>query len=365
MRPWRRILGFFDCPVAYPHGSAFLYEASLRLHSFVMNHALLKKGWEWLRVLVTAFLALAIFNYPRTWWQELICATALGWSGLLVVAVCFDIAHFRAILSSWARVALVALQVLCIARTGQMVMPYLYAQQKSYPRLVYSAPERFLFIDISERSGIAHAEALKSFIDVEDPSMIIITRYADAPILAPVAERFPSRFVSSPSKNRVVEVLAKLKPRGRIRLDYGYAALPAVAGEFLSRDGVPFVIGAFDLLPPWRQEDFLRSRLTSRRIASALKYTSKPRIVFGSFRTSRTSQIVDMYPSQLRLRELFFDSGISIVPELLKESLSFEKSQHVFTARNIVVSRVIESRAEDGGFAAVLFDARVPREPTP
>jgi hypothetical protein len=72
-----------------------------------------------------------------------------------------------------------------------------------------------------------------------------------------------------------------------------------------------------------------------------------------------------MYPDQLRLRELSFDSGISIVPQLLKESLSFERSQHVFTSRNIVMSRVVESQADDGGFSAVLFDARIPREPTP
>ena len=90
---------------------------------------------------------------------------------------------------------------------------------------------------------------------------------------------------------------------------------------------------------------------------------TKPRIVFGAFRTSRTSQVVDMYPDQLRLRELSFDSGISIVPELVRESFNFEKSQRVFTARNIIVSRVVQSKADDEGFSAVLFDARIPREP--
>ena len=330
-----------------------------------MNHACLKKWWERLRLLVTAFLAIAVFNYPRTWWQEIICATSLVWCGILFVAVCFDLARFRSISWNGTRFALIALQVLCVARTGKVVMPYLYARQKTYSHLVYSASERFLFIDISERSGSARSEALKAFVDVEDPSMIIVTRYVDVPILASITERYPSSVVSLPSKDRVVEVLSKLQTREPIRLDYGYAALPAVSGEFLTRDGIPFMIGAFDLLPPWRQEDFLRSRLTSRRLASVLKYTSKPRLVFGVFRTSRISQIVDMYPDQLRMRELSFDSGVSIVPELLKESLSFKKSQHVFTARNIVVSRVVRSQGDDGGFSAVLFDARIPRESTP
>ncbi len=313
---------------------------------------------------LTGFMALAIFNYPRTWWQEILCATSLVWCGFFFVLLCVDIVRARKISWTLSRLVVVALQAICIARTGQIVMPYLYAKQKSYPNLVYSSPVRFLFIDISERSGNAHAAALQAFVDVEEPSLIILTRYADTPILAAVTERFPSRFVSLPSNDRVVEVLSKLQPQHAARVDYGYAALPAVAGEFLTVEGAPVVVGAFDLLPPREQEDFLRSRLTSRRLASFLKYMTKPRIVFGAFRTSRTSQVVDMYPAQLRLRELSFDSGISIVPELVKESFNFEKSQRVFTARNIIVSRVVESKADDGGFSAVLFDARIPREPS-
>lgn len=328
-----------------------------------MNRAFLNNISVWLRLLVTAFLTLAIFNYPRTWWQEILCATSVVWCGFFLVLLCVDIARARRGSWTFARVVIVALQALCVARTGQIITPYLYAKQKSYPNLVYSDPVRLLFIDISERSGNAHAAALQAFVDVEDPSMIILTRYADTPILAAVAERFPSRYVSLSSHDRVVEVLSKLQPLEPARLDYGYAAVPAIAGEFQTVEGTPFVVGAFDLLPPLEQEDFLRSRLTSRRLASFLKYMTKPRMVFGAFRTSRTSQVVDMYPGQLRLRELSFDSGISILPELVRESLDFGKSTRVFTARNIVVSRVVQSNADDGGFSAVLFDARIPRDP--
>jgi hypothetical protein len=242
-------------------------------------------------------------------------------------------------------------------------MPYLYAKQKTYSNLAYSPPVRFLFIDIAEVKGNAHGEALKAFIDVEDPSMIVLTRFADTPVLDAVADRFPSRYLSHPSNGRIVEILSKLESRSPVRLDYGYAALPAVEGEFLTSDGSPVIVGAFDLLPPFKQEDFVRSRLTSRRLASSLKYATKPRIVFGAFRTSVTSQVVSMYTEQLRLRGLSFNSGISRVPELLKQSVNFEKMVHVFTARRIEVSRIVESQADDGGFSAVLFDARIPREP--
>jgi len=327
-----------------------------------MNHALLKKIWVWLRLLVTVVVTLAILNYPRTWWQEVICATCLLWSGGFVIALCFDLARLRSISWTVSRLLIVALQALCVARTGQIVMPYLYSKQKGYPNVPYSSSVRFLFLDISERSGNAHADALKAFVDVEEPSMIVVTRYADAPILAAVSERYPARFLSQPSGDRVVEILSKLQPKEPIRLDYGYAALSAVVGEFLTSEGYPVIIGSFDLLPPWKQEDFLRSRLTSRRLASLLKYESRPRIVFGAFRTSTTSQIVDMYPDQLRLRGLSFNSGISILPDLVRQSFNLEKGQHVFTARNIVVSRIVKSKADDGGFSAVSFDARIPGE---
>jgi hypothetical protein len=241
-------------------------------------------------------------------------------------------------------------------------MPYLYAKRKPYPQLVYSSPARFLFIDISARKGNVHADALAAFIQVEDPSVVILTRYADTSILEGVADRFPYRVFSGSAETRVVEIFSKLKIQEPVRRDYGYAALPAVAGEFLTPEGNPLVIGAFDALPPYNQEDFVRSRLTSRRLASFFKYATKPQIVLGAFRTSVTSQIVSMYPSQLGLRALSFDSGISIIPDLLRQSFTFDTALHVFTARRIEISRVIESRADDGGFSAILFDARIPRE---
>lgn len=280
----------------------------------------------------------------------------------MLLSICVAMVRIRRISWTVSRIILVTLQAVCVARTGQIVIPFLYAKPKTYPHLVYSSPIRFLFIDISERTGNAHRDALKAFVDVEDPSLIVVTRFADSPIFNAVSDRFPARYLSHTSNGRVVEILSKLEPLGSTRLDYGYAALPAVEGEFLTTEGIPFFLGAFDLLPPYTQQDFLRSRLTSRRLASFLKFENTPRLVFGAFRTSVTSQIVDMYPGQLRLRALSFNSGISIVPDLVRQSVRFDKALHVFTARRIDVSRVVQSQADDGGFSSVLFDARIPKE---
>jgi hypothetical protein len=243
-----------------------------------------------------------------------------------------------------------------------MVWPYLYSTPKIYTKLSYAEPVRFLFVDISSRQGNAHADALKAFIDIEAPSLIVLTRFVDTSILSSVADRYPYKLISAADNARAVEVLSKFPLNEPPRLEFGYSALPAVLGEFQVQNDASVLVGAFDALPPYEKGDFIRSRLTARRVASSLKYASKPRIVFGAFRTPVTSQIVEMYSAQLHLRSLFFNQGISALPQILKSSVSFEHNLNIFTARNILISRVIESHADDDGFSAVLFDGRIPLE---
>jgi hypothetical protein len=327
-----------------------------------MKRAALETCWLYLRVVVTSILTLAIFNFPRTWWQEMICATSLIWSSVFVVALLLDFARFRRTRWSPIRSLLVVLQIACVVRTVQMVWPYLYATPKVYTKLSYADPVRFLFVDISARQGNAHADALKAFIDIEAPSLIVLTRFADTPILSSVADRYPFNLTSTVENARAVDILSTFPLNEPPRLEYGYAALPAVLGEFRVQDDASVLVGAFDALAPHNQGDFIRSRLTARRMASSLKFATKPRIVLGAFRTPVTSQIVEMYSAQLHLRSLFFNQGISALPQILKSSVSFEHNINIFTARNILISRVIESHADDDGFSAVLFDGRIPLE---
>ncbi len=327
-----------------------------------MKRASLETCWLYLRLVVTSLLTLAIFNFPRTWWQEMICATSLIWSSIFLVLLLLDLVRFRRISWSLTRSLLVILQIACVVRTVKMVWPYLYATPKVYAKLSYTDPVRFLFVDISSHQGNVHADALKAFIDIEAPAFIILNRFGEVPILSSVADRYPYKLISTVENARAVEILSTFPFSEPPRREYGYAALPAVLGEFRVQDDVSVLVGAFDALAPHNQGDFIRSRLTARRMASSLKYASKPRIVFGAFRTPVTSQIVEMYSAQLHLRSLFFNQGIVALPEILKSSIGLEHNLNIFTARNIAVSRIIESHADDDGFSAVLFDARVPRE---
>ncbi len=327
-----------------------------------MKRAFFKHCWLSLRVGLTALATLAVFNFPRTWWQEIICATAVIWSSVFLVAILVDLIRFRRIAWSFTRSLLIILQLACMARTAQMVWPYLSSTPKVYDKLSYAELVRFLFVDISDREGTTHGDALMALIDIEAPSIVVLTRFAAAPILTPFLERYPYRLISTVENERTVELFSKFPVKQTSRREYGYSALPAILGELRVQEDATLLVGAFDALPPYEQRDFIRSRLTARRMASSLKFATKPRIVLGAFRTPVTSQIVEMYSAQLHLRSLFFNQGISALPQILKSSVSFEHNLNIFTARNILISRVIESHADDDGFSAVLFDGRIPLE---
>ena len=315
--------------------------------------------FAWFVVVLIATLAL--FNYPRTWGQELISETALLWMPLCVGVMVFQLARFTTAPFSLFGVGLFVLQLMCVVRTVHVAVPYLYAPPKGYPTLSYAEPIRFLLIDISERSWSDHPEAVASLVDIENPKVVIVLRYSDGPVLSPSTERYPFTLKSSLTSDRTVEIFSKIPFQSPERNEFGYGALPAVFGVLQIGDGAHLQLGALDLLPAYSQDAFVKSRLTSRRLASSLRYTKEPRMVVGAFRASITSQIVDMYVDQLRLRSIFFDSGILKMRDLLAQSLAFKNNLNVFTARNIEISRVVESNAADDGFSAILFDARIPK----
>lgn len=298
-------------------------------------------------------VALAFYNYPRSWWQETISQTAALWAlpfGAITVAV----------IKRWRRVPSVIVLVLivwCIGKVGQVLFPYVYGPPKSYPALSYSSPVRFLVVDSTQSS----VNDFPRLIEREDPDVVVLTRDAGSDIFRAPNERYPFVLASSIESTRKVEVFSKLPFGAPRRTEYGFDALPAVMGSLQTPDGASFLLGAFDLLPASSQESFNKSRLTSRRLASAIKFSAEPRIVVGAFRASVTSQVVDMYVEQLKLRSIFFNGGLSRAFALVGDSIPFQRNLNVFTARKIQVSGVEDGSADERGSAFVTFTARIPR----
>jgi hypothetical protein len=312
---------------------------------------------------VVCIATLALFNYPRTWVQELITETSLLWAPLCVVGITVQLCSFRRASFSLLGVVLFALQVMCVVRTVHVVAPYVYAAPKTYSDLSYAAPVRFLMVDISDRSWTAPPKALTSLIDAEKPSVVVILRYGTNTALLKLTERYSFTVTSSVQSDRTIEIFSKLPVQLPVRTEVGYGALPAILGVVETGDGAHLQLGAVDLLPAYSQDAFVKSRLTSRRLASSLKYSTEPRMVMGAFRASITSQVVDMYVDQLRLRSVFFDSGLAKLRELVCQSLLFEQNLNVFAAGNIEMFHVVEQHGASDGFSAILFDARIPQTP--
>jgi len=314
------------------------------------------------QLIVVALATFALYNYPRAWWQELICDTALVWVPIFVVGACVQLRRLIRDTLSVFTLVLVILQALCVAKVVEMARPYVYAPSKTYPKLTYSSSTRFAFIDINalgERSSLK----ARALVEREDPDVVIFARFTEAPLADVLRARYPYVLASSVASDRTVEIVSKAPIRSAVRTEYGYGALPGVFGNFQTPDGVPFQLAAFDLIVSSTQDSFNKSRITARRLASALKYSTEPRIVVGAFRASVTSQLVDMYVDQLKLRSIFFNAGLSQLWRCLVGSLALSRNLNVFTAKNIELESVRELHDESDEFAAILFTVQVPRVP--
>jgi hypothetical protein len=241
-----------------------------------------------------------------------------------------------------------------------MARPYLYAAPKRYSSLSYSLPTRIALLDLTERGEEASLDAL-SFAEIESPDVLIVARFTETPLPSGVRSWYPHVLVSSTTSGRTVEIFSKAPSHPPERTEYGYGALPGVLGSFETPDGVLFQLGAFDLMLSSSQDSFNKSRLTSRRLASALKYSAEPRIVVGAFRASVTSQLVNMYSDQLKLRSIFFDGGLSRLWRCLVGSIALSQNLNAFTAKNIELLGQREVPPNSQGLAAILFTVRVPR----
>ena len=252
------------------------------------------------------------------------------------------------------------LQVMCVVKVVSITWPYMYSPPKSYSSLSYSVPTRIAFIDVTKRGEEISSRVVK-LIEAKAPDVLIINRYTDTSLIGASEGLYPYVLRSSLSSERTVEVFSKSPIPSPTRSEYGFGALPGVFGIFETADGVRFQLGAMDLLLSFSQEAFNRSRLTSRRLASALKYSSQPRIVVGAFRASITSQLVDMYVDQLKLRSLFFNSGVGSLVQSFIDALYLSRNVNAFMARNIEVDERGELRSDVHGFVAVSFTVRIPR----
>lgn len=301
-------------------------------------------------------LAACVFNYPRIWWQEVVNCYALVWAPLFFVSV--GILFKRVIQGglTLTRAVCLILQLACLWAVAAIAWPYVSYSKNGPQGVVYADPVSILLVD--EDIG-THARGGR--LELPRADIVVKLSANTKESVDVVASEDPSVSVQSLAEGARKVVLSSTLPFSKPpKRDVGYAALPAIFAEVVLAPDTTLEIGALDLLPSMSQETFVASRLTSRRVASLLRFSSKPRMVVGGFRAPITSQIVAMYPEQVRLKSILFNQGAVALWGRLRESFARQSALNIFVAKNIVVEQVVEHHIERDGWRGISFVARVP-----
>lgn len=161
--------------------------------------------------------------------------------------------------------------------------------------------------------------------------------------------------------SRRVTVISRFPFLSSWRHNLGHGALPGVFGALQVDQDAILEIGAIDLIPVRSQESFGSDRVTSRRLATLIKFSERPRMVVGAFRGSPTSQIVKMYVDELHLHSVFFNGGMARIAAIFREAIGLGAGLNVFASNDVATHNVTEYAVDPDGFSGVSFEVHVPR----
>lgn len=257
-------------------------------------------------------LAICHLNHPRLWIQDLLCSASLYWIPFVLGDLCRNL--FRALKTRAIPalgIVLIIAEAYLVARVSSLAMPYIVPPPE--PPLSAEPLPVVLFshTDFSP-GGVA---ALVEAASARNPGLVVLVGEpaqldaAEAAIGASIGA-FPSVFESPRRAGRAVRILSRW-PAEPGDTGLGAGALPGLFVRLRVGDrAMPVLVGALDLLPAASQQDFFKSKVTSRRLATLMRYSREPRMVLGSFEATQFSPIVSMYTRQLRLRPAAAGHGI-------------------------------------------------------
>lgn len=259
----------------------------------------------WLLTLTA--LAICHLNHPRLWIQDLLCSVSLYWLPAVL-------AGFLAVLwrcfrtKSCSLILLYALVVqgFLVYRVSALAGPYLHFSR-------WAAIESSRGVDLS---------MLLSHVDFTSDGMqklaeIVSAEASTVVILAGQREQLRDARGILPAYPFVVEseppgllVLSQFEPSEESRVSLGLDALPGLFLNLQVPQVGPVLLGALDLIPAASQDDFFASKVTSRRLATLMRYREEPRIVAGNFNATPFAPLVNMYRRQLSMRSVMFGQGL-------------------------------------------------------
>lgn len=286
----------------------------------------------WLTLLTV--LAACHLNHPRLWFQDLLCSVSLYWIPLIA---------FGFLLVSWscirARACSVALlyslivQGFLLYRVSSIAMPYL---RYSAWAAVENAPGRDITMLFSHLDFAAGGfEKLAEEVARRSPGIAILVGQQQQ--LAQARDSFTDFPFSVESEPAGILVLSRFEPEEGSRNSLGIDALPGLFLKLRVPQAGTMLLGALDLIPAASQDDFFSSKVTSRRLATLMRYRKEPRVVAANFNATPFAPIVNMYPRQLGMRSVMSGTGLfrtfDLADPLVRLTLD-----NAFVSKNIVVS---------------------------
>jgi hypothetical protein len=247
---------------------------------------------------------------PHAWWQELVCSYTLAWLPLIVVGCVVALVRLvrarRYPIWDWTTLTL---GVVLLGVLLGLVWPYWrYTHGTKLSQDEAIAVGVFYAHVGARQSDVAHfEERMRALV----PELLVLRGESDALALQPqLSARFPYTVRTAPAGDSTLQIFSKFPLGVGTRADLGIATLPALYAKVELDQEVAFEFGVVSLRESRSADAFHLSRITSRRMASAMRNSITPRMVIGDFSASPFSQIVAMYNRQARLRSVFSGQGL-------------------------------------------------------
>ncbi len=259
---------------------------------------------SWL--LVCTALAICHLNHPRLWIQDILCSVSLYW--LPAVLAGFVAVLWRCIrTASCSLILLYALVVqgFLVYRVSALASPYLHFSRWAAIESSRSVDLPMLLSHTDFTPG--GAQRLAGIVSAQAPGIIILVGQREQ--LMRAQESLPAYPFVVESEPAGLLVLSRFEPSEESRVSLGLDSLPGLFLNLKVPEVGPVLLGALDLIPAASQDDFFASKVTSRRLATLMRYRKEPRIVVGNFNATPFAPLVNMYRRQLSMRSVMFGQG--------------------------------------------------------
>lgn len=304
----------------------------------------------WLTLL--SCLAVCHLNHPRLWIQDLLCSVSLYWIPLVVLGFVAVLARcIRARACSIGFLYALIVQGILIARVGTIAKPYIAYSSEAGQGI--DIPVLFAHVDFTAEGlpKLATETARRA------PSLVVLVgEHEQLAVAREALQGFPFVLESTPEG---LLVLSRFEPQDGSQKGLGVGALPGAFLKLRVPQVGTMLFGALSLIPAASQDDFFLSKVTSRRLATLMRYQSEPRVVVGDFNASPFAPLVNMYPRQLGFRSVMYGQGLVRTFDL-EEPMVRLTLDNAFVSKDIRVSAFETLEGISRRRSALSFVLRVP-----